>query len=300
MRAPRPYEGGMKIMTPTEPYDDGTLRVTRTDLDDVFRRASELSMETPSAVEVFSEDEVLEIGRELGLSPAQVRQALYERVVPREPNLADRLCGADARPVVYTIMRVPSERLTPRLIQTLAEREGLQVVRADGPRRIMVRTRDPMSRFMRFVSGRSRVATLSAAGRVELAVRPLDAATSHVALAADYTRSRRRTLRRAVILGTGASGFAAAATGAAGIAGAMQFAPPEAAVAAGIMGGIATFGGGIAGTLLLAGRRVRRRLDATRASMQALADRLAVEMSEPGAALRPLHRISAAIRESLR
>lgn len=72
-------------------------RLTSKELEAVIRRATELEAAGGGggAGETLSEEEVLRIGRELGISPVHVRQALVETRggQPAEPGLLARLMG---------------------------------------------------------------------------------------------------------------------------------------------------------------------------------------------------------------
>ena len=70
-------------------------RLSSTELEAVIRRATELEAAGGGAGDTLSEEEVLRIGRELGLAPIHVRQALAEQrgQQPAEPGLLARVMG---------------------------------------------------------------------------------------------------------------------------------------------------------------------------------------------------------------
>jgi hypothetical protein len=70
--------------------------ITRRDLELVVRRAVELATEQADAGEAISEEEVVRIGREVGLDAQYVRQALFDLPAlqrDQTPTLATRTMG---------------------------------------------------------------------------------------------------------------------------------------------------------------------------------------------------------------
>ena len=84
---------------PPVPFQPGSnapeRRLTSQELEAVIRRASELEAAGGGAGDTLSEDEVLRIGRELGIAPIHVRQALVETRGKQqsEPGMLARVMG---------------------------------------------------------------------------------------------------------------------------------------------------------------------------------------------------------------
>ena len=84
---------------PPVPYQPGKYperRVSSEQLEAVIRRATELESASGGGGDALSEEEVLRIGRELGIAPIHVRQALAEvgaNARPAEPGVVARVMG---------------------------------------------------------------------------------------------------------------------------------------------------------------------------------------------------------------
>src|SRR5215510_9242659 len=67
-----------------------SARIDRAALERILSRASELQSATGDTPEEFTEEQLLELGREVGLSPQHLRQALAEErtrsVLPENEN----------------------------------------------------------------------------------------------------------------------------------------------------------------------------------------------------------------------
>ena len=103
--------------------------ITRPQLELVIRRAVELYAAQTDADERLSEDEVLRIGKELGLPAAIVRQAIYEAPAPAAESIVDRWFGAAAVSVSRAV-QLPEGDVASRLEEYLATREYLALCRA--------------------------------------------------------------------------------------------------------------------------------------------------------------------------
>src|SRR5258705_8945731 len=131
--------------------EQSKLPVTRKALERVLARASELqaaSGEEGEPSDILTEAQVVDLGKEVGLSPEHIRQALAEErvrggVTPYETSdsgVAYRLFGGTRVAAQRTVRGTP-ERTLEKLDRWMQREEGLRVgrQRADrivwGPRR---------------------------------------------------------------------------------------------------------------------------------------------------------------------
>jgi hypothetical protein len=256
------------------PAPGGDRGITRRQLEAVIRRAAELYAAETDADERLSEGELLRIADELGLPEQHVRRALFELPEePEDPSLVDRVFG----PGILTATRtVPSEPgvTFQRLEDYLTTREYLQLRRRQPERALFGPADDTISNIARALSRPSSRFHLARARKVGLAVRPLDAAHSHVRLEVDLQHRRRDAVKGAaagatiVGLGLGAGAFALVGVPVTDLMG------TAAGVAAGVAGGAAGFAAGAAGVVTGVAARFRRRFTAARLEIEGLLDRL--------------------------
>jgi hypothetical protein len=105
----------------------------RAALERVLARAAELQVHDAGTGEAtLSEDQILEIGREVGLSPQHIRQALAEErtrlTVAEEPGFAGRVAGPAVATASRTVPGRPAEVLAA-LSSWMEHEECLQVKR---------------------------------------------------------------------------------------------------------------------------------------------------------------------------
>lgn len=238
--------------------------ITRRDLALVVRRAAELADIDDAASDEISEQEVIRIASELGISERHVRQALYEG--PRdecEPTLLDRQLGT---PRIVTTRAVPFDvaRAQKVIEDYLVTCEYLCVVRRQPGSTTFAPAADAVSTIARTFK-RSSKHLLAASRAVEVSVRPLEHGWSHVRLSVIFEDKRRGKVTRAMLvgglLGLPAAGLATFLVGGttAGVLGGFNFGDlgQQIAIAVGSMFGIATFWGVIAGSLASMRKRYR-------------------------------------------
>src|SRR5918911_3488657 len=116
---------------PTRPSLD------RAAMERVLRRAAELQAEAAEPGEALTEDELLDVGKEVGLAPQHLRQALAEertRVeVPHAAGLTGRLFGRGGASAARTVPGTPQSVLAA-LDVWMQREECLQVKRRLGDR----------------------------------------------------------------------------------------------------------------------------------------------------------------------
>lgn len=191
----------------------------------VLQRAAELQVSSRDIGVGLSEDEVIALGREVGIPEAQLRQALLEertRVVPPAPaGMLDRAIA----PVELHADRVvqgTEDEVAQALTVLLDTREHLVVQRATAGR-ITFEPLDPfagaMRRLKRVFSADGGKSYLDKAELVTAVITPLQPGFCHVTLQATLRKSRTAYLwGGGSLAGTGAAfGGLAVALGAPGV-----------------------------------------------------------------------------------
>jgi hypothetical protein len=193
-----------KAPPPTRPQ-----QLDRAALERVLARAAELQTrhgEAPDPQEAFdslSEDQLLEIGREAGLSPQHLKLALAEertRVAVASPS---SITGADAlRSGVATASRTIAIRagdVLPALDQWMQRKECLAVKRAMPERIVWEPGGGVMNAAKRLISGQG--LSLAGAHEVSATVIPVDERSVLVRLDANMIPVRSAATRDGVLLG---------------------------------------------------------------------------------------------------
>ncbi|MEO6876906.1 MAG: hypothetical protein ABI205_00390, partial [Gemmatimonadaceae bacterium] len=174
----------------------------RSGLERVLARAAELQTSPGDTEDNFTEAQLLELGREVGLSAQNLRQALAEErtrsIVPdEERGFAAGLFGPS---------RVRASRAVPgRAADTLAtidswmQRQELLIVKRHHSDRIVWEARQDfvvgIKRALR-VGGRDYA--LSQAFEVSATVLPIDDTQVHIALDADFRNQRARSTKQII------------------------------------------------------------------------------------------------------
>jgi hypothetical protein len=208
----------------------------RAALERVLARAAELQGETGEPAEALSEDQILELGVEVGLSPQHLRQALAEErtrvgAPPPASGVLGRLVGPAVVSSTRTVRGSPASTLAQ--LDDWMQREECLRVKRHFPDRIIWEARqglfDTLRRSLN-VGGRSYV--LSRAHEVSATVVPVDGERSLVRLDADLGT------HRSSVAGQGATlvGLGAAASGVAAVLGVLVPVAVVPAIAAGAIG----------------------------------------------------------------
>jgi hypothetical protein len=187
----------------------------RAALERVLARAAELQAETGEPAEALSEQQILELGTEVGLAPQHLRQALAEErtrvgAPPPAPGLLSRLVGAAVVSTTRTVRGSAASTLG-QLDDWMQREESLRVKR-HFPDRIVWEARqgflDAMRRGLN-VGGRGYV--LSRAHEVSATVVPVDGERVLVRLDADFGTHRTTVAGQgATLVGLGAASSAVA------------------------------------------------------------------------------------------
>ncbi len=186
--------------------------MTRAALERVLARAAELqaaSGESTETADALSESQVVELGREVGLSPAHLQQALAEeraRIAPgraAEGGLAQSLFGASRIGAQRVVPGTPA-RLLDLLDRWMQRDELLRSVRVRPDARVWEPTRGLVGSLRRALG--SRDYALFRANEISATVVPVDTGTALVRLEADYGELRSSLAKQSaagVVVGSG-------------------------------------------------------------------------------------------------
>jgi len=179
-----------------------SARLDRSSLERVLARAAELQSTSGDTVEEFTEEQLLELGREVGLSPQNLRQALAEErtrsIVPDEEHgVVASLFGPSRVRAERTVAGAPAEVLAS--IDTWMQRQELLIVKRHHADRIVW---EPRRDFVVGVKRALRVGgrdyALSRAFEVSATVIAVDDSRVHVGLDADFRSQRAQSARQSV------------------------------------------------------------------------------------------------------
>ncbi|MFL5564403.1 MAG: hypothetical protein ACJ77J_04840 [Gemmatimonadaceae bacterium] len=166
-------------------------------LERVLARAAELqgASALPESSDLISESQLLDIGNEVGLSPATINQALAEertRVnVPEERGLVAQIAGAGYATATRTVPGTPRDVLA-RIDEWMLREECLQVQRRFSDRITWEPQRGLFGKLRRTVNVSGRGYYLMDAAQVSATALPVDASRVVVRLDADIHASRSR------------------------------------------------------------------------------------------------------------
>jgi len=239
-------------------------------LERVLARAAELqgASALPESGDLITEGQLLEIGNEVGLSPAVLNQALAEertRVnVPEERGLVAQIAGAGFATATRTVPGTPRDILAT-IDSWMLRDECLQVQRRFADRITWEPQRGLFGKLRRTVNVTGRGYYLMDAEQVSATVLPVDASRVVVRLDADIHASRSRR----VGIGTFVTAMGAAASGVLGLALVVAHLPLFIAAGAAVL----PFAGGSFGGYRVA-RTHRGVLSSVQLSLEQILDRL--------------------------
>lgn len=254
--------------------------LTRRNMEAVIRRAVELSLEESDSSDNISEDEVIRIAGELGISPRHVKQAMFEnRGEEREESYLDRWMGPDS--VTATrVVPCPERTAHGRLEDHLVTREYLQIRRKQGNHAYFEPADDAFSSIARTFSRPSSKFHLARAHKAFLTIRAVDEQSCHVRLELNYA-DRRKSQADGAIYGGGMAAILIG--GLAGIAtGNLMGGPDIIQAIGGMTAGVVAGGGVFAGIWAAVRNEYRKWINRTQDEADSLLDRL-----EHGDSLRP-------------
>ena len=189
-------------------------RLDRASVERIIKRAAELQAGERDIGESLSEKELIQLGHDVGIPDAHLRQAMLEertRVeIPAEQGLLAWLTGPR---MVSAARAIPGEagRIETALHQWMAEGELLQVKRRFPQQTSWEARQGAMASLRRAMNLGGRSYILTRPREIVGQVTPLDAGRSHVRLVADLSNTRRDRLGSAAGLSVaGAAGGAVA------------------------------------------------------------------------------------------
>lgn len=263
-------------------------QISRKALERIIQRAAELQAAERDLGDHLSEDQVLELGREVGLPARYVQQAILEErtrtaIGPEGGRLA-RLMG----PVHVSAQRTVAgdkDGVEEALEFWMVEKEILTVKRRFHDQTSWEPRRDWVASVRRGFGYGGRSYALSRTREVVGHVQALEPGWCHVTLAADLTNSRNEYLGGATAL-AGVGGTAAVIAGVIGVALPLAVLPAVAGVAVG----------------LVTARSRRSAVERVQVALEQVLDKLEHGEIEPtrSAKLPPGSQISKVLRDELR
>jgi len=177
-------------------------RLDRASLERVLARAAELQSTSGDPVDEFTEEQLLDLGREVGLSPQNLRQALAEErtrsIVPDdERGIGASLFGASRVRAARTVTGNAADVLAS--IDAWMQRQELLIVkRHHADRMVWEPRRDFVVGVKRALRVGGRDYALSRAFEVSATVIAVDDSRVHVGLDADFRGHRAAAARQTV------------------------------------------------------------------------------------------------------
>ena len=195
---------------PVKPPTPGGRQLDRAALERVLARAAELQGADADPSDALTEQQVLDIAREVGISPDALRLALAEErtrvALPEESGLAARIAG----PALIGASRTVKGNATgvlATLDDWMRRGECLQLRRRQADRMSWEPRRDMMGRMKVGLNLGGRGYPLARAAEVAATVAPVDEQRVHVQLVADVGPARNaRLLGGGAVAGAGALG----------------------------------------------------------------------------------------------
>ena len=191
---------------PTPPGDSGAgssgvparQSLDRRALDRILKRAGELQVSAADPAEEMTEEQLIALGQEVGITPQHLRQAIAEErtrpALPEEPGFVDQWIGprtVSARRVI----RGTRDQLLARLDEYMRREECLQVKRRLVDRVVWEPRRDFLGNIRRGLNLGGRSYALSRTHDVAATAVPIDSANTLVQIDADLRPARAARVR---------------------------------------------------------------------------------------------------------
>ena len=191
---------------PTPPGDSGAgssgvparQSLDRRALDRILKRAGELQVSAADPAEEMTEEQLIALGQEVGITPQHLRQAIAEErtrpALPDEPGFIDQWIGprtVSARRVI----RGTRDQLLSRLDDWMRREECLQVKRRLVDRVVWEPRRDFLGSIRRGLNLGGRSYALSRTHDVAATAVPIDSANTLVQIDADLRPARAARVR---------------------------------------------------------------------------------------------------------
>ena len=173
-------------------------------LERVLARASELSAQSADAPDGMTEAQLFEIGKEVGLAPATLQQALAEErtriVLAEETGLEARVMGPASVSATRAISH-PPEAVLAALEEWVVRDYRMIPKRRFGNRRTWEPRGGMFAELDRSLRGNQAAAALMKAGEVAVTVSPIGDGRTAVRLDADLMRLRNQRRTGGIALG---------------------------------------------------------------------------------------------------
>lgn len=253
---------------PAEPL--APVPLDRAALERVLARAAELQALSTEPPEGLTDAQLIELGREVGISTEHLRQALAEErtrvAVPEEHGVVGSWFGSTIATASRVVRGTPSQVLS-LLDQWMQREELLRVRRKYGDRITWEARRDFLGSIQATMNFGGRAYELTHAYEVGATAVAVDADRVLVRLDADYGQARRRSVGWAsAVAGLGV------ASGAGVVAVASIAAEPAGLVIGGLVGSAWTALGGLVAAAIA--KAQRRRLERGQLALEQILDRL--------------------------
>ena len=178
----------------------------RAALERVLARAAELSSQSSDAPEGMTEAQLIEIGKEVGLSPATLQQAMAEErtrvVLAEETGLEARVMGPAAVSVTRAISH-PPEAVLAAMEEWMRSEYHMEVKRRFGNRRTWEQRRGMFADLDRSLRANTAAAALARSAEVAMTVSAIGDGRTAVRLDADISNLRRQYRTGGLALGGG-------------------------------------------------------------------------------------------------
>src|SRR5574341_579984 len=264
-------------------------KIDREALERIIRRAAELQAGEKDIGEGLTDQELYQLGQDVGIGDRYLRQALLEErtraAVEPQRGFLVWLAGPGRVAASRTIPR-PIRQTEAALQSWMTDGELLQVKRRYPEQTTWEAQQGAYASLKRAFGSRGRRYTLARAREVAGAITEVDERRCHVQLVADLGNALKEQLTGATVLG--AAGLAGTGT----------------ALAVGVMAPVAAIPAAVCALLaVLVARRQRQRADETLVALEQVLDRLEHGEAAPGEiagpGVRALNKVAEEIRRTL-
>jgi hypothetical protein len=180
--------------------------ITRAALDRVLARAAQLQGATGEGDDAgtMTEAQIIELGKEVGLSSAAVRQAIAEErsrtILPEETGIVAKLSGGAVASAARTVPGSAAAVLGA-LDGWMQRNEGLEIKRRFADQLVWEARRDFFSTFRRALTVSGSGLELAAADDVTAIVADVTPGQSHTRIVANFRSTRNQKLTKGFLVG---------------------------------------------------------------------------------------------------
>lgn len=201
---------------PDRPVAPLPVALDRSALDRVLARAAELQAGQAEPSEGMTEAQLIDVGKEVGIPPEHVRQALAEErtrvAIPEQRGLVGSLFGGEVASA-SRMVRGSAPQVLARIDEWMQREESLRPKRRYTDRLTWEARRDLVGNIKTSLNLGGRAYALSSADEVGATVVAIDDASCIVRLDANFRESRRRRIGWSAVAGGGLLASALALVG---------------------------------------------------------------------------------------